>query len=350
MAKLPNPTLSFQLKSSTHFDSLSGSGTTSDIVPDAITYTLNQSSWVMGSQANITIEYAINSQVTENISSVVVQVPNQYSTSSPNNLFSFPPTGSVLSINDVTNPSRNHSGAFFVMGLSSTNEIIAISQGNIEFRTVCTYPCETCSTDPTDCLSCYSWQAHSIYFSSAKGQCLDHCPSTYYLQTNTSTCLPCDNNCLTCDYHDPSLCMTCNTGNYLLNGTCYQTCPNSYYPSTTQTKTCVACPSNCDICANETHCTVCKTGIFFYENQCISNCPIKTYELANLCVKCADQNCVHCSSSACLACEASYYLFTGQCFQSCPFGLFPDLDGSCSACECGSCSAYSYNCTSCIAS
>lgn len=51
----------------------------------------------------------------------MVKVPHEYTTSSPNNLFTFIPITNILSINDVVNPSKNHSGAFFIMGLSANN-------------------------------------------------------------------------------------------------------------------------------------------------------------------------------------------------------------------------------------
>lgn len=90
-------------------------------------------------------------------------------------------------------------------------------------------------------------------------------------------------------------------------------------------------------------------------NNCLKKCPSLTFSQSNVttgkpyCTSCSS-NCLSCTSAIiCLACISPYYLYSGSCIVLCPSSpaLFPDLDSSCSPCQCLACSGYSYNCTLC---
>lgn len=48
---------------------------------------------------------------------------------------------------------------------------------------------------------------------------------------------------------------------YLYLSTCYSTCPNATFPSST---VCLPCPADCPLCQNTTYCTSCVSNLYLY--------------------------------------------------------------------------------------
>jgi proprotein convertase subtilisin/kexin type 5 len=75
-------------------------------------------------------------------------------------------------------------------------------------------------------------------------QCdIDGCATGYVNILFTTTCTKCYSSCATCLRHNPGVCLTCGPSNYL-----------SFNSST-----CVGCPSNCLSCTSPTNCTSCPS-------------------------------------------------------------------------------------------
>ena len=159
------------------------------------------------------------------------------------------------------------------------------------------------------------------------------------------------------------ICAQCSAGFYYLSSsnTCTQTCPTDYYANTT-TGTCILincaadcynCP-DCTSCANTTHCNVCQGSLFLEDGVCVSSCVTHPVSFNGICVdSCStgygaqiqgansvcvpcDPSCKTCSSSSydtCLTCNTGNYISAGTCL-------------SCDA-SCKDCSGTAANCTSC---
>lgn len=64
-------------------------------------------------------------------------------------------------------------------------------------------------------------------------ECVNKCNDGYYLDSGTSTCRECNGMCTTCDSSGFTQCGGCKAylevNYYLLDTTCYSTCPDGYY-------------------------------------------------------------------------------------------------------------------------
>ena len=80
--------------------------------------------------------------------------------------------------------------------------------------------------------------------------------------------------------------MTCATGTYLLNGSCYTQCPNGYYANSPD---CSACDAACAVCSgNPTPCSSCTVGNYLHLNSC-GTCPsgFFPHEATRVCRDCS---------------------------------------------------------------
>ena len=145
------------------------------------------------------------------------------------------------------------------------------------------------------------------------------------------------------------VCLSCRSGEYLFNSTCYSTCPDGFYFSS---NTCATCPSVCLSCSSGSSCLSCVSSLHFLSGQCLSACPSSYVAIANAslhsnCLSCPS-NCLVCTSTvSCSVCKATHYLSGGSCVSSCSSPLLPNYLNTCSICACLSCSGRSFNCTSC---
>jgi hypothetical protein len=89
--------------------------------------------------------------------------------------------------------------------------------------------------------------------------CQTTCPNTFYADSNSSKCLACVGGCNTCQ--SSTFCLSClDTTLFLVSGSC------------------VGCTSPCVTCnGSVTSCTSCSvsTGYpYLLNNTCVNNCPL----------------------------------------------------------------------------
>jgi proprotein convertase subtilisin/kexin type 5 len=132
--------------------------------------------------------------------------------------------------------------------------------------------------------------------------CLGTCPPHFYPVSPAQTCEPCHSDCIYCTDSVENSCTECSNSFYLLNGSCYSSCPNYYFPETiTLIMVCTACDSSCLTCSSSanTSCITCPPSLYFFSFSCLSSCPSNTFNKTNPineCVLC-DNTCLTCSDS-----------------------------------------------------
>jgi hypothetical protein len=146
---------------------------------------------------------------------------------------------------------------------SNTNTI----KYNLSLITNCTFPCKICSnSNSTTCLQCYSSVTTIYYFLDPVSQsCVvpSACSVNTFANYNSSTCVVCPTQCLTCT--SLTNCISCTSNYYLLNGSCLTDCPLTYYPINIQ-QICSLCNSvnNTAHCATCITINVCSTCLYSY--------------------------------------------------------------------------------------
>ena len=112
-------------------------------------------------------------------------------------------------------------------------------------------------------------------------------------------------------------CYTCDNSSYYLNNTCYVTCPSYYMNTTSPSRQCASCTSNCLSCpVSTTVCTSCASPyfIFIYNSSaalCITECPAGYYLIGQTCHLCSSP-CSNCSAElTCLTPTIAHHLETG---------------------------------------
>ncbi|CAG9336280.1 unnamed protein product [Blepharisma stoltei] len=222
------------------------------------------------------------------------------------------------------------------------------------------------------------------------------CPSQhYYITSDSSSCLACDQSCVTCNGSISSNCLSCNlTGStpfltadskcvsvcpsnlftYTFKGkklcvstcgpdywnydqsssskVCIDSCPDKYYQDTSNYY-CKPCNISCKTCTRENYCSSCPDGTYYYQQQCYSKCPDGLIIEDGNCVKPCGSGCKTCDSnnpSTCITCkDSSPYLYKNVCYSNCPDGLYGN-SATCKQCDksCKTCYESSiYNCKSC---
>ena len=190
--------------------------------------------------------------------------------------------------------------------------------------------CQKC-TDP-NCLACSSTSCSDCKdgFFLYDGKCLEKCPSGY-TSNSSDVCVKCQQvNCNDCNASNLNKCTDCILG-YLLNGVCYVSCPNEYYPNG---KICSPCFTGCDICSNSNNCSKCISPKKLNNNDCVSTCPDSTYPIDGICQPCYDSNCLQCTSDLgiCLSCKSPMVVHETKCVKDCPEGYFSN-GTKCTSCE-----------------
>ena len=121
-------------------------------------------------------------------------------------------------------------------------------------------------------------------------KCLDICPAEISVATfvpstalepvkQELTCEMCNENCLTCEADDVSICTECREGLKLIERTkeCVDTCPigtaDVWIPLTEDT-ICAECAPGCTECIySRDTCTVCELSKKFFDYSCVDQCP-----------------------------------------------------------------------------
>jgi hypothetical protein len=140
---------------------------------------------------------------------------------------------------------------------------------------------------------------------------------------------------------------SCIDNNFLINGVCSATCPDSYYANVL-TKTCNSCIPNCLKCSDSLKCIKCKSGYFLDVSgqSCLNTCPLGTATIDDKCSSCTVENCAICDPNnlgQCMDCMNNTFLKNNTCTTDCGDGWYVDsLTRSCKKCTfdfCKNCSA-----------
>ena len=156
--------------------------------------------------------------------------------------------------------------------------------------------------------------------------CEIYCPIGQY--AFNGTCNSCKNNCYLCTgKYD---CQQCGNGYNLLNNTCWFNCPKNYYSLSTINNdgrnigNCLACSTNCSNCTSYKVCSSCPPNYFLLNNTCYPTCP-DGYIINNNTFSCDNcfKNCFNCNGltkNNCISCRTDLKLDneSGQCYKDCP--------------------------------
>ena len=201
----------------------------------------------------------------------------------------------------------------------------------------CTSPCLQCKGNVDYCTSCID-----NYVLLPDNTCSDNCPEFH--ANVDKVCKPCNNkNCKVCST-DLQECSKCNDTTFLYDANCVPTCPVKHYEDK-ETRKCLPCSDNCDICECENKCLVCSEGSVLFENACIDKCP-NYYVPVNenngsVCVPCKG-SCLKCNvenTNVCLECDETTFLHNEECVTNCPNGYRQNVvDRTCKKCSVQYCS------------
>ena len=180
-------------------------------------------------------------------------------------------------------------------------------------------------------------------------KCVKYCSEGYMLLNNN--CEKCqDLNCKTCS--PTSICKNCTFGFYLHNDVCKQDCPPETFKNI-NTLTCDQCIYFCRKCEDNISCKVCDINFFLFSNICVDKCYDHFYPLNGRCLPCGDyQNCINCFATApdkCSKCMSPSMLYNNTCISNCTIGTYDNGFGECIDCglNCLNCNDKT-NCTTCI--
>ncbi|EAR81858.2 zinc finger lsd1 subclass family protein (macronuclear) [Tetrahymena thermophila SB210] len=220
----------------------------------------------------------------------------------------------------------------------------------------CQYPCATCLTSSSNCLTCQKDYIYQQQTNSCSPICYNSC-KTCSLPLSSSSCLSCYDGFFLNNNNECQICQPPCQNCVISANTC-QSCIQNYTLNVTQSLCFPICDPPCLTCnqpKNSSACLSCIDGFFLFNNQCLncqspcascidssSNCLscIENYtfiQSQNYCSPNCDPSCKTCSSpnnnQSCLSCDDGFYLTNDQCIQ-CQF-------------PCLTCQNQSNNCQSC---
>jgi len=271
-----------------------------------------------------------------------------------------------------------------VSNCASSQYLNASNQSCID----CDLSCQKCdgpfSFDCTSCPltkyysrgSCVQNCLFNEFINISEYSCNDYkvCPSHQYLDIIQNLCFDCDTTCESCFAASPKDCSSCGSNTFLYQTSCVSDCPINYHPINfthecanclpgyyfeSSNFSCVGCDLSCLTCIDSfsTNCTSCSAGKFFFDSECILQCPSHYYNDStnNSCLLC-DKSCFECNGSYqnnCLSCYPDFKLNKNVCLHNvCPSNEFWDkTDFICQNCNplCKSCfGSQANNCLSCL--
>lgn len=199
---------------------------------------------------------------------------------------------------------------------------------------LCNSDCLVCYGVGDNCTVCKTTNVRGyLYDNTTLGYttCVDPCPDGYWANSTSQACELCHSNCTLCAT-SPTHCLECVVGFGWYNYNCWMPCPTGYYYSNGGLN-CTKCINVCYACTDATVCSICTlSGTFkayLLNATCYQTCPAGYYgddNLGlgpNLCLPCTIQ-CATCTSNPtpCQSCNAGYYLYSSACDSSCPDGYF----------------------------
>ena len=154
-------------------------------------------------------------------------------------------------------------------------------------------------------------------------------PSSPRLYEDGGVCKPCSANCVLCT--SAISCDSCGNNKFLAvdRATCKSTCPAGTFEqgASVTGRTCVACLTDCAICAEASKCQTCGNSkhLSIDSTSCPTSCPTGTYGsgagiTGRTCENCIS-GCSRCTGgSTCDECTAPLLLDQGTCVSSCSDG------------------------------
>jgi len=143
----------------------------------------------------------------------------------------------------------------------------------------------------------------------------------------------CKSSCKSCQPGDGTKCLTCHTGNFLLNGDCVSNCGAGLFADSRDGK-CNPCSGDCVTCVGtSTNCLSCKAPKMMIAagGACVDKCPIgqavRTKNNIKVCTFCIN-NCRTCQDETlgCTSCYLpGYTLYRQSCLPDCPAGEYKDM-------------------------
>uniref|UniRef100_H3D124 Proprotein convertase subtilisin/kexin type 5b n=1 Tax=Tetraodon nigroviridis TaxID=99883 RepID=H3D124_TETNG len=219
--------------------------------------------------------------------------------------------------------------------------------------------CERCHFSCRSCAGRHSLQctACKAGFFKQGSSCVEHCSDSHYGNASTMVCDRCDPSCNQCLGGGNRNCLSCRQDFVLVKkwAQCLQSCPTGFYLAE-KSKTCYKCHPTCKTCSDEgaLFCQSCYDGFIYSRGICNSPCLTGYYPvpqgpepqaLEPTCAAC-HPSCVDCRGPGawnCTVCPALLILSDdGRCL-SCCGGDGPHGDGAIPR-ECCDCSASAVEC------
>jgi proprotein convertase subtilisin/kexin type 5 len=180
-----------------------------------------------------------------------------------------------------------------------------------------------------------------LYTTNDNSACVASCPGegSYYDNTDSMHCSPCDVACTACSGPTNAECSVCAAG--YAYGTasgyttmCVEDCTPGEFFDYGGNDVCMSCIADCDVCDNTDTCTTCAAGSNPYlltDLTCGDSCGMNTggltsyYDVANVCYDCVQSECATCADdTACTTCNVGFHLETdaslgtvGTCVSDC---------------------------------
>lgn len=139
----------------------------------------------------------------------------------------------------------------------------------------CHSSCLECTTnkifmDSNVCSSC------SLNYVQGPSPTVCDCPVTTGHALINNSCKKCDSDCKTCGPDSITQCTSCDSPKFLLTSEekCLLECPSSFYPDDSS-NTCLSCYQNCNKCSGgaENECSECQLNKVLFQGQCLDECP-----------------------------------------------------------------------------
>jgi proprotein convertase subtilisin/kexin type 5 len=149
-----------------------------------------------------------------------------------------------------------------------------------------TQSCEACDSSCSICLYTANFcTSCNLGYYLYNNMCYNQCPDGTFLQADNISCANCSLLCMKCN-GSASVCSVCQTVapyiSYLYNrtsptGTCVSLCPKGTYAENyngTGPNLCLDCNSSCAACViNAYNCQQCSPGYYLLDSTCYSSCP-----------------------------------------------------------------------------
>ena len=206
----------------------------------------------------------------------------------------------------------------------SSNQYYSLSDNNCNY---CPTNCSTCNNN-TYCTSCVFGSWFNPILSTCDG--IPNCAVNQYYRSSDNSCNNCPVNCSACTNN--TKCSACATGfiNNSITTSCdlISNCSNGQYYLAIN-NTCAICPSPCTACISNTTCLSCNSTYWFNVSysSCdqITSCYYGQYYkfLTNSCIACPSK-CTSClNETFCYSCAIGYLLnnLTSYCDVAPPLSL-----------------------------